>query len=57
VIIDSQVHLRKADTAETPNVEFYRDCLNHINIALDFLSADDRNWSLGDTAAKALNWK
>jgi predicted TIM-barrel fold metal-dependent hydrolase len=38
------------------DVNLYRDCLNHIKVALDFLSDEDKNWILGDTAATALNW-
>ena len=34
----------------------YRECLDHFRIALDFLSADDRSWILGRTAAQALRW-
>jgi predicted TIM-barrel fold metal-dependent hydrolase len=34
----------------------YRDCLRLFQEELEFLSADDREWILGKTAAEALRW-
>jgi predicted TIM-barrel fold metal-dependent hydrolase len=34
----------------------YTDCLRHFQEGLDFLTAEDREWVLGGTAATALGW-
>jgi predicted TIM-barrel fold metal-dependent hydrolase len=34
----------------------YPECLRHFQDGLDFLTAEDKEWVLGKTAAKVLNW-
>jgi predicted TIM-barrel fold metal-dependent hydrolase len=34
----------------------YAECLDHFRQGLDFLSAEDKEWILGKTAAEALDW-
>jgi predicted TIM-barrel fold metal-dependent hydrolase len=34
----------------------YRECLDHFQTALDFLTSQDREWILGKSLAHALNW-
>ena len=34
----------------------YSECLDLFRHALDFLSADDKEWILGRALAEALNW-
>jgi L-fuconolactonase len=34
----------------------YTECLAHVRKSLDFLSAEDGEWILGKTLARALNW-
>ena len=34
----------------------YPECLSHFQDGLDFLTAEDKGWVLGKTAAKVLNW-
>ena len=34
----------------------YPECLLHFQEGLDFLTAEDKEWALGKTAAKVLNW-
>lgn len=34
----------------------YPECLRHFQEGLDFLTAEDKEWVLGKTAAKVLNW-
>jgi predicted TIM-barrel fold metal-dependent hydrolase len=35
----------------------YHECLGQFQEALDFLSADDKEWILGKSLAKVLNWR
>jgi predicted TIM-barrel fold metal-dependent hydrolase len=34
----------------------YGECVDHFRVALDFLTAQDREWIMGRTAANALRW-
>jgi predicted TIM-barrel fold metal-dependent hydrolase len=34
----------------------YQECLDHFAHGLPFLSAEDREWTLGATTAETLNW-
>jgi predicted TIM-barrel fold metal-dependent hydrolase len=34
----------------------YKDCLAQFQVGLDFLTADDREWILGKSAAEVLKW-
>ncbi|REE07441.1 putative TIM-barrel fold metal-dependent hydrolase [Paraburkholderia sp. BL27I4N3] len=43
--------------SDRTNLTNYTDCLRHVTDGLGFLSADDKIWILGKTAATVLNWK